>query len=340
MQLSVGVIALLVFLIGVRLISDIFIVLGDARVQGVVRPAGNPLTALVIGMLATTVVQSSSLTISVIVGASAAGGIPLSVAIPMIMGANIGTSLTSTLVALGHLHRAGEFRRALEVATLHDFFNITVVLVLLPLELAVRPLERAARALVAIVLHPNATTFPSPLSVLVDPISAHMLHALQYRASAGLAVGIAMIYLAVRAFVILVRPVAEAGHSGGLVAVLMGSPLRGFAAGAGLTTIVQSSSVTTAIIVPLAGVHIIELEDVFPYLIGANIGTTFTTMLAAAAIGSTAAMTVAVGHFLVNVIGGAIVYPLRRLPLGLSTWLARGVADRLVSWRVGTRATG
>lgn len=55
-------------------------------------------------------------------------------AIPIVMGANIGTSVTNTIVALGQIRVKEDFRRAFAGATIHDFFNWLSVLVLLPLE--------------------------------------------------------------------------------------------------------------------------------------------------------------------------------------------------------------
>lgn len=55
-------------------------------------------------------------------------------AIPIIMGANIGTTVTNTLVSLAHSMDPKEFRRAFSGATVHDVFNWLTVLILLPLE--------------------------------------------------------------------------------------------------------------------------------------------------------------------------------------------------------------
>ena len=65
-------------------------------------------------------------------------------AVPMIMGANIGTTVTNTIVALAHIGRPEEFRRAFAVATCHDFFNFIAVIVLLPLEIATGFLSKTA----------------------------------------------------------------------------------------------------------------------------------------------------------------------------------------------------
>ena len=101
--------------------------------------ASNPIIALVVGLVATAIFQSSSTVTSIIVGL-VAGGLPLGIAIPMVMGANIGTSLTSTLVSLGHVRNGEEFRRAFAAATVHDSFNLCAVAILLPLEILFQPL--------------------------------------------------------------------------------------------------------------------------------------------------------------------------------------------------------
>ncbi len=59
----------------------------------------------------------------------------LEAAIPIVMGANIGTTVTSSMVALGHISDKSEFRKAFAASILHDFFNIFTVLLLFPLQL-------------------------------------------------------------------------------------------------------------------------------------------------------------------------------------------------------------
>jgi sodium-dependent phosphate cotransporter len=89
--------------------------------------------------------------------------------------------------------------------------------------------------------------------------------------------------------------------------------------------IVQSSSITTSLIVPLAGAGAVTLRRVFAFMLGANIGTTVTGVIAAAATGDgkDIAVTVAASHVLFNVCGILIWYPLRVVPLGLASWYGR-----------------
>ena len=91
--------------------------------------------SLFIGVFATVLFQSSSTTTSLIVGMAGGGLIGLSSAIPMVMGANIGTTVTNTLVSLGHIRRKEEFKRAFASSTVHDFFNMLAVIIFFPLEI-------------------------------------------------------------------------------------------------------------------------------------------------------------------------------------------------------------
>ena len=107
------------FLLGIRGLGDGFKGLGHDLLNQFFAATENPFIGLVIGLLGTTVVQSSSVTTSMIVALVAAPDDPLPIqnAIPMIMGANIGTTVTNTLVALGHMGRKDEFERAFAAAT-------------------------------------------------------------------------------------------------------------------------------------------------------------------------------------------------------------------------------
>ena len=101
-------------------------------------------------------------------------------------------------------------------------------------------------------------------------------------------------------------------------------------AGAVITVMVQSSSITTSVIVPLMGAGVVTLEQVFPFVIGANIGTTFTAILAALVTGSAAAVSVAFSHLVFNLTGAVVIYgipPIRALPLAMARWIGN-VATR------------
>lgn len=89
------------------------------------------------------------------------------------------------------------------------------------------------------------------------------------------------------------------------------------------TILVQSSSITTSLIVPLAGAGIVRLPAVYAFMLGANLGTTITGVIAATAAPMRAAVTVAIVHVTFNLIGTAIWYPLRAMPMGLAAWYGK-----------------
>ena len=165
MRLASILALLFVFLLGVKGLGDGFKLLGRDVLEAFFSATENPLVGLMVGILATTLVQSSSVTTSMIVGLVAApeNPLPLANAVPMVMGANIGTTVTNTIVSLAHMTRAEEFRRAFAVATCHDFFNYISVAVLLPLELATGFLQKAAAVLAAPLVGVGGVSYQSPL---------------------------------------------------------------------------------------------------------------------------------------------------------------------------------
>jgi solute carrier family 34 (sodium-dependent phosphate cotransporter) len=297
--------------------GEAFTLLGKDFAESLIIFTANPLVGLFIGILATSLVQSSSATTSIIVGLTAAGSLTVGNAVPMIMGANIGTSITNTLVSLGHIKNKEEFKRAFEVATVHDFFNFIVVLFLFPLELLFHPLEKSATFITQFLLGSQAVTFSNPLNVIITPSSQGLIAFLQNPLFI-LAVALPLLFLSLHYFVKLVKPLAESNFKHSLDKHVFSKPFRTFLFGIGLTVLVQSSSVSTSLIVPLAGVGMFGLHRIFPYILGANIGTTITALLASLAVGTTTGITVALAHFFFNTFGSVIVYPLKKFPLYLS----------------------
>lgn len=296
--------------------------------------ASNPLIALIVGLIATALIQISSTVTSLIVGL-VAGGLPLSIAIPMIMGANIGTSLTSTLVSLGHVRNSEEFRRAFSAATIHDSFNLFAVAVLLPLEMVFRPLELMS-ATFAQLIYSDASMSMSDVNfmkTLLTPAS----QALELLTSwlPGIFAGIAMIVIGIALILFVVSKIGKilrgllVGKAKEIMHAAVGKgPLAGMASGAAMTVLVQSSSTTTALIVPLAGNGVFSLRQVYPFTLGANIGTTITALLAATAIHgpmAVTALTIALVHLFFNLLAIALIYGIpvtRNIPLYIAETLA------------------
>lgn len=328
------------FLVGVGLLEDGIASLSPGVQEDLFASVRNPVAGLFVGILATVVAQSSSVTTATIVGLVGSGLLSVEDAVPMIMGANIGTTVTNTLASLGHLRRPQEFKPAFAAATVHDWFNVLSVTVLLPLELATGILSRTAAALSGVFLGAGGTEFDSPIKAAVS-LPADAVDAMWTAVGARgavlslllLASGLALIFMALSQITRNMRTLVAdrvertlndvLGRGGGVPAIL---------AGLVMTVAVQSSSITTSVLIPLAASGVITLRNTYPVTLGANVGTTITALLASLATDRPEALTVALLHTLFNLSGIALFYPvpaLRELPIKLAERTAEiGAARR------------
>jgi len=331
---------LFVFLVAIELLSGSMKVAGSDTARSILQGLDNPFAGLAAGILATVLVQSSSVSTSTVVALVGAGQLSVANAIPIVMGANIGTSVTSTLIALGHVTRSDEFRRAFAGATVHDFFNLLAVAIFLPLELATGYMEYTATWLVSLGITGTDTGFHNPATAAVKATAAGIQHGL---ASLGLAGGwlailmllIALIQIMGALYFItkLMKSLLADRIEEWLNRVLEQKGMIGLVIGVATTMAVQSSSITTSLLIPMFAAGVLSLEAGFPLVVGANIGTTITAILAAT-VTNQAGMTIAFVHFLFNASGAALflpIPPLRRLPLQCARWLANA-ATRSRVW--------
>ena len=328
------------FLVGVSLLENGISGLGAGFQAGLVREIANPLSGLFAGIVLTVLVQSSSVSTATIVGLVGAGTLDVGLAVPMIMGANIGTTVTNTLASLGSIRRKEEFRRALTAATMHDFFNLLAVAVLLPLELLTGIFSRTALWLTGILRGTEVMieSRPSrlraavrvPVGIVRDLASAGGLPP-RIAAISFLVLGLGLIFLALvlitRNMRQLVRDSVEramnefVGRGGGTFGILVGVLI---------TVAVQSSTITTSILVPLVAAGLLTARSAYPITLGANVGTTVTALIASLAVTQPAGLTIALVHTLFNVVALLLVYPVRAVrdvPVRLAEGFA-GIASR------------
>ncbi|XP_030590826.1 solute carrier family 34 member 2a [Archocentrus centrarchus] len=384
----------------------------------------NPLAGLVIGVLVTLLVQSSSTSSSIVVSMVSSGLLTVQVAIPIIMGTNIGTSVTNTLVAMTQAGERNTFRRAFAGATVHDFFNWLSVLVLLPLEVASGYLYVVTK-LITDSFEIQSGEAPDLLNVITDVLTESIIQ-LDESVISGIAtndpeamnkslikkwcqtftnttlmnvtvpgpenctspslcwvdgnytftlknvsetynikkcthlfvdvnlpdMAVGLILLALSLLVlcsclVLIVKLLNSMLKGQVAAVIkkilntnLPFPfgwVTGYIAilvGAGMTFIVQSSSVFTSAITPLVGIGVISIERAYPLCLGSNIGTTTTAILAAmASPGDTLAnaLQIALVHFLFNISGIVLWYPIpfTRFPIRL----AKGLGNITAKYR-------
>ncbi|NWZ24237.1 NPT2A protein, partial [Asarcornis scutulata] len=326
----------------------------------------NPVAGLVVGILVTVLVQSSSTSTSIIVSMVSSGLLEVRSAIPIIMGSNIGTSVTNTIVALMQAGDRSEFKRAFAGATVHDCFNWLSVLVLLPLEVVSGYLHHVTRLVVATFNIRSGKDAPDLLKIITEPFTKLIIQ-LDKSVITGIATGDESLRnrSLIRVWCDPAPPqllgglgsppnCTSPGHCSGsgtesihnvtrqkcehlftdtplpdlavglvllagslvvlctcliLLVKLLNSLLKGQVAkaiqkvintdlphpfswltgyfamvvGAGMTFVVQSSSVFTSAITPLIGLGVISIERAYPLTLGSNIGTTTTAILAALA---------------------------------------------------------
>lgn len=302
--------------------------------------ASNPFMGLIIGMVATALIQSSS-TVSSIIVAMVAGGLPIHIAIPMMMGANIGTSITNTIVSLGHIKDKTEFQRAFNAATIHDFFNIFAVIIFLPLEIMFGFLESLSAAMVGLFTLGATSDVGSfnaikwvigPLVNTIEMFTGSFTP--MYDGITRIVIGLMLIILSITWMGKIMKSLLVGRARAILQRSLGAGSVTGIASGTAVTVLVQSSSTTTSLMVPLVGNGIVTARAIYPFTLGANIGTCITAIVAALAIdgpNASLALQIAFVHFCYNLLAVLTIYGLaflREWPPRLSYQLSLKVAEQ------------
>jgi sodium-dependent phosphate cotransporter len=229
---------------------------------------------------------------------------------------------------MAHVHRRTEFERAFAGATCHDFFNIMAVIVIFPLQVKFQILNRIASLLTDGFVKVGGIHVVNPLKLATGPLVRLLKGASFNHPVLMLAIALVLLFFSLRFITRLMRGLVASRAERGLNERVFNSPWRSFVMGASLTAIVQSSSVSTSLMVPLVGSGIVTVEKKFPYTLGTNVGTTVTAILASLATASPAAITIALCHLIFNILGICIFYPLRWIPIGLAKELGRRVGQK------------
>tara|TARA_Y100000996_G_scaffold412940_1_gene400128 strand:- start:1426 stop:2553 length:1128 start_codon:yes stop_codon:yes gene_type:complete len=329
------------FLVGVSSLESGIKVMGADTQESLFSSVSNPVAGLFIGILGTVLVQSSSASTSVIVGLVGTGALGVGDAVPMVMGANIGTTVTNTLVALAHMRQSEEFKRAFAAATVHDFFNLMAVGILLPVELATGVLSTLAENISSRLVGSAGSEWKSPIKKWVKEPVGWLKDLGDAIGAAGnvlgtflVIVGLVIILLSLAYITKNMRQLVADRIEASLNRVLgTGAGMVAMVLGLLITISVQSSSITTSIMIPLAAAGVVTLRNIYPVTLGANVGTTITALLAALAASRPEALTVGIVHTLFNLGGIALLYPIpavRYIPVRAAENLARIAVQRRV----------
>jgi sodium-dependent phosphate cotransporter len=233
------------------------------------------------------------------------------------MGANIGTSLTCVLVALANLNRTFEFRRSFAASIVHDFFNFLSVILLFPLQYFTGFLDVSSAHLANLFEHAGGMELFNPLKAATKPL-VQVVTGILDNPWFLLTLAVICLFVALREIVKSLKVLVVSRAEAWFDKVLFRNGLTAFLVGLVLTMAAQSSSITTSLVIPLAGAGILTLRQIFPYTLGANVGTTITAMLASLVTGNIHAVQVAFAHSLFNLSGIAVWWPLSRVPISLA----------------------
>lgn len=388
------------FLVGLDLLGSAAKVIGGCTAGALFGDDTNPVAGVMVGIICTVLIQSSSSTTSIIVSLVGAGSVTVKSGIYMVMGANIGTSVTNTIVAMGHLGDGDELERAFAGATVHDMFNFLTVALLFPVELITTYLYSLSKVMLPSDVK-DGDKWEGPVKKLVAPLGGLIIKAnkdvtklvakganctvdgpfypvncvggevsydacvppkggcedgvecpsvglitcdkdsgrcpafFQNNASrredeiSGAVVFVLALIILIICLVGLVtclqkmllgvstRIIYKATNVNGYLAMLIGM---------GITILVQSSSITTSALTPFVGMGAIRLEQMLPLTLGANIGTTFTGLLASLVSDKVEALQVALCHLFFNITGILVFYPIprvRQVPLDAARTLGK-----------------
>jgi sodium-dependent phosphate cotransporter len=379
------------FLFSINLLTTSAKVIGGCTAGSLLGDETNPVASLMIGIMSTAFIQSSSTTSSIVVSLVGAESIGLQQGIFIVMGANMGTSITNTIVSMAQMGDGDEFERAFAGATIHDLFNFLTVAILFPIEVFSGflyhftryitrdpkfregekysgPIKKIVTPLVGKVLKINKSVskevakggscsdfYPTYCNGTVsykncggdkekggrygligcdkktgdcplffsdgatqrdDEVSGYICMFLAFVGVVGCLIGLVMI-LKKMLLGASTRVIHKATNINGYIAIVLG---------AGITMLVQSSSLVTSALTPLVGMDVLKLEQMLPLTLGANLGTTVTALLASLVSSNIDALRTALAHLFFNFIGILIFYPipsLRYIPIKGAIKLAK-----------------
>ncbi len=306
--------------------------------EKVLGAGGNPMLALIGGVLVTAIVQSSSFTTALIILLVGAGKMDLEMAVYAVMGANIGTSITNNLVSIGTMRIKRQFRLGYTAALMHGNVNLFTVIILFPLEWISGAMNSAGHGLLArfsiamanwMGLSPVAKP-TSPVKWLTQPVVdafnwfGDLVTPTDLSKWILVAVlGLVLLFVSLVFMVTNLKGALLRRVEGLFSSFLFRNDFMSGVVGVVSTIFVQSSSVTTSLMVPLASAGAVTIRRAFPFMLGCNLGTTVTGVIAATANPAADAVSVAVCHVTFNVLAALVWYPLRALPIGLAKWYAR-----------------
>ena len=246
------------FLFGMNLMGDTLKKSAGRKLKVILgKLAGNPFKGFALGLVVTSIIQSSSATTVMVVGFVSSGTMLLSHAVPVIMGANVGTTVTSWLTALSGIGGASA------VGSIMQWFK--------------------------------PSTF-TPVVALTG-LLFYMAGKNDKRKNLGLILlGFSVLMIGMETMSGAVSGLSENGTFRSIL-LMFENPLLGVLAGLVMTAIVQSSSASIGILQSFTSTGAITFGNAVPIIMGQNIGTCVTALISSAGTSKNAKRTAMVHLF-------------------------------------------
>ena len=303
------------------------------------------ITGLALGMLSTALVQSSSAVVAatmVSMSGMVTSGLPLEAAIkfgvPMVLGANIGTTVTNTIVAFG-IERGmtmKEFKDTIPGVIVDDVYEGLTISLFFLLELTTGLISKVVIRLGDFYVNVlNMETFFSAfentiIDILIEDPMIKPMKTLSVNVLGTLGGGI---FMFVFWFIVII--ISMGGITKGLeklietgwedrVKAAFESPAKSFITGFMITFIVGSSSIGSSLVIPFLATRVVNLKTAYPYLVGCNLATAVDmSQIYGYIAGGTVGMVLGTAHVMLNLMALILwfISPLRFVPVALAEWL-------------------
>lgn len=323
------------------------------------------ITGLALGILSTALVQSSSAVIAttmVSMSGMVASGLPLETAIqfgvPMVLGANLGTTVTNTIVAFG-IERGmtmNEFKDTIPGVIVDDVYEGLTIGIFFTLELTTGLISKLVLRLGdfytnVLQMELFFSRFEDTIIdiIIKDPMITPMKNtAVDFlgKLGGGLFMFLFWFGVIIVSMGLITKGLEKLIETGweDRVQAAFESPSKGFLTGFTITFIVGSSSIGSSLVIPFLATKVVNLKKVYPYLVGCNLATTVDlSQIYGYIAGGTTGMILGSAHVLLNLMALIIwfISPLRFVPIMIAEWLGAKITENenslysLLAWVIG-----
>lgn len=310
------------FILSIELLKESSLAIGKNLVN-VLQTLTHPLNALGAGWLFTSIFQSSGTITTLTATFTGIGLISLPIAIFIVMGTNIGTTVTSTIVSLfTKAKKRRDFRHGFEIALANSIFHILYIIPIFLIEYFLHPFQKLGFLIGSGV---KEAIIIKNIPGLIDFLVGFLIDFfMRYNVYVILAFGFFILFLSLN---FLSKSILEVlggeNNARKIINKYFKTKYRAFLIGILLTAILFSSSITISLLVPLAVLRLINLKKALPFILGASIGTGTDTILAALIIAKPLAISLALIYIIINIIGVAIFLPQTNLLFKITKYASK-----------------